>query len=147
MDSGVIVREYVIPQNDFVVAGEASSDMRKMLNQMGVAPAIVKRASIAMYEAEINAVIHGNGGHAIVEIDGKKVSIHIKDEGPGIADVNLAMQEGWSTATDRIREMGFGAGMGLPNIKKHADHFSLTTEPGVGTTVHIEVYLVAKSPK
>ncbi len=143
MDTHVIVREYTIPKNDFVVAGEASSGMRKMLNQMGVAPAVVKRASIAMYEAEINAVIHGHGGHATVEIYPEKVSICIKDEGPGIADVALAMQEGYSTAPDSIREMGFGAGMGLSNIKKQSDHFSIVSEPGVGTEVFIVVYFNA----
>lgn len=140
MDTGVIVREYVIPANDFVVAGEASSGMRKLLTQMGVPPSIVKRASVAMYEAEINAVIHGHGGRAHVEIDGGKVSIRITDEGPGIPDLDLAMQEGWSTAPDSVREMGFGAGMGLPNIKKHADLFHIDTEPGHGTTVHITVH-------
>ncbi len=141
MDSGKIFRDYVIPANDFVVAGEASSDMRKLLNQMGVAPPIVKRASIAMYEAEINAVIHGNGGRAHVEIDVENVNIRIEDDGPGIPNVDLAMQEGWSTAPDSIREMGFGAGMGLPNIKKHADGFSIATEQGKGTSVSIVVHL------
>lgn len=140
MDAGVIVREYNIPANDFVVAGEASSSVRKLLNQMGVAPDIVKRTSIAMYEAEINAVIHGHGGKAHVEIDGKKILIRISDEGPGIPNVELAMQEGWSTAPDSIREMGFGAGMGLPNIKKHADEFRLDTEQGHGTSVNIIVH-------
>lgn len=113
MEGGIIVREYTIPANDFIVAGEASSSVRKLLNQMGVFPSIVKRASVAMYEAEINAVIHGHGGIAHVEIDRDKVIIRIQDEGPGIPDLDLAMQEGWSTATDSIREMGFGAGMGI----------------------------------
>jgi serine/threonine-protein kinase RsbT len=139
MDKGLIVREYRIPANDFIVAGEASSDVRKLLNQMGVSPAVVKRTSIAMYEAEINAVIHGHGGHAHVEIDRDKVSISISDDGPGIPDVGLAMQEGWSTAPDSVREMGFGAGMGLPNIKKHADRLRIETVPGHGTTIHIIV--------
>lgn len=141
MEGGIIVREYTIPANDFIVAGEASSSVRKLLNQMGVSPSIVKRASVAMYEAEINAVIHGHGGTAHVEIDRDKVVIQIRDEGPGIPDLDLAMQEGWSTAPDSIREMGFGAGMGLPNIKKHADGFHVDTEPGRGTVVHILVHL------
>ena len=141
----MIIREYVIPANDFIVAGEASSNVRKLLNQMGVQPAIVKRTSIAMYEAEINAVIHGHGGVAHVEIDGNRVYIRIQDEGPGIPDVSLAMQEGWSTATDKIREMGFGAGMGLPNIKKHADQFEIDSINGQGTTVHITVFFVDKN--
>lgn len=140
MDSGIIVRDYVIPANDFTVAGEASSGVRKLLNQMGVKPAIVKRASIAMYEAEINAVIHGHGGLAHVEIDREKVVVCINDEGPGIPDLGLAMQEGWSTAPDSIREMGFGAGMGLPNIKRHADELDIDTKTGIGTKVRITVY-------
>lgn len=140
MDS-LIKKEYVIPANDFSVAGEASSNIRKLLNQLGVDPPIVKRTSIAMYEAEINAVIHGNGGKALVEIYGDKIVILIYDEGPGIEDIELAMQEGYSTAPDNIREMGFGAGMGLSNIKKHADEFILESAPGKGTKVYITMYL------
>ena len=95
-----------------------------------------------MYEAEINAVIHGNGGKALVQFFEDKVTILISDEGPGIEDIELAMQEGNSTAPDRIREMGFGAGMGLSNIKKNADEFVLESEPGKGTRVHITMYLL-----
>jgi anti-sigma regulatory factor (Ser/Thr protein kinase) len=135
-------KEYEIPANDFSVAGEASSSVRKLLNQLGVDPPIVKRTSIAMYEAEINAVIHGNGGKALVQFFEDKVTILISDEGPGIEDIELAMQEGYSTAPDRIREMGFGAGMGLSNIKKNADEFVLESEPGKGTRVHITMYLL-----
>jgi serine/threonine-protein kinase RsbT len=135
-----VVRDYCIPANDFAVAGEASSSVRKILSQLGVSPDVVKRTSIAMYEAEINAVIHGNGGNAHVEIDEKKIYIRISDEGPGIADLNLAMQEGYSTAPDSIREMGFGAGMGLSNIKKHSDILEIETEINKGTTVNITVF-------
>ncbi|MCX7772599.1 MAG: ATP-binding protein [Clostridia bacterium] len=141
--NNIIIRDYVIPANDFTVAGEASSSVRKILTQLGVAPFAVKRTSIAMYEAEINAVIHGRGGNAHVEIDGNKVYIQISDSGPGIADIELAMQEGYSTAPDSIREMGFGAGMGLPNIKKHSDIFKIDTQIGKGTTVHITVFFNA----
>ncbi|NMA65865.1 MAG: anti-sigma regulatory factor [Clostridiaceae bacterium] len=137
----VIIRDYTIPANDFAVAGEASSNVRKILAQLGVSPDIVKRTSIAMYEAEINAVIHGKGGRAHVEIDENKIYITISDEGPGIADLELAMQEGYSTAPDSIREMGFGAGMGLSNMKKHADTLKIDTEVDKGTTVHITVYI------
>ncbi|MGI6049583.1 MAG: ATP-binding protein [Acetivibrionales bacterium] len=137
---GVVVRQYDIPANDFTVAGEASSNVRKILSQLGVSPDIVKRTSIAMYEAEINAVIHGNGGQALVEIDTDKIYIRISDQGPGIADLELAMQEGYSTAPDSIREMGFGAGMGLSNIKKHADQLKIDTEIDKGTTVNITVF-------
>ena len=94
-----------------------------------------------MYEAEINAVIHANGGTAEVEIDSNKVTIIIKDEGPGIPDIELAMQEGYSTASEAVRELGFGAGMGLPNIKKYSDNFEIESIVGKGTTVKIEVWL------
>lgn len=135
-----VVREYEIPPNDFTVAGEASSSVRKILIQLGVSPEIVKRTSIAMYEAEINAVIHGQGGKAYIEIDFSKIFIRISDQGPGIADLQLAMQEGYSTAPDSIREMGFGAGMGLSNIKRQADELKIDTEVGKGTTVNITVF-------
>ncbi|NLM74222.1 MAG: anti-sigma regulatory factor [Clostridiaceae bacterium] len=135
-----IIRDYIIPADDFAVAGEASSDVRKILSQLGVSPNILKRTSIAMYEAEINAVIHGHGGKAHVEIDENKVFIVISDEGPGIEDLELAMQEGYSTAPDSIREMGFGAGMGLSNMKKHADLLEIDTQVNKGTTVYITVY-------
>ncbi len=141
--NNVIVRDYDIPANDFTVAGEASSSVRKIMAQLGVAPYVVKRTSIAMYEAEINAVIHGHGGKAHVEIDGSKVYIRISDEGPGIPDLELAMQEGYSTAPDSIREMGFGAGMGLSNIKKHSDILKIDTEVNKGTTVNITVFFNA----
>lgn len=138
--NNVIIRDYNIPANDFTVAGEASSNVRKILSQLGVSPEIVKRTSIAMYETEINAVIHGNGGQAHVEIDKNKIFIQISDQGPGIPDLELAMQEGYSTAPDSIREMGFGAGMGLSNIKKHSDILKIDTEINKGTTVNITVF-------
>jgi anti-sigma regulatory factor (Ser/Thr protein kinase) len=100
---------------------------------------VVKRAAIAMYEAELNTVIHAGGGSAEVDIYPDHVQIRIVDQGPGIADVSLAMQEGWSTAPEAAREMGFGAGMGLPNIKKQADELHIETEPGRGTTVTIRI--------
>jgi len=131
--------EYKIRGSDFINAGEASSGTKKALNRLGVSPAAVKRAAIAMYEAEINAVIHADGGAAEVYIYSDHVIIRIIDQGPGIPDVSLAMQEGWSTAPDIAREMGFGAGMGLPNIKKHSDDMSIETEIGKGTTVTITV--------
>ena len=141
MDSNSIKLCYHIPGNDFALAGEASSNVKKMLTQLGVNPAVIKRTSIAMYEAEINAVIHANGGIAKVEIDSGKVVIKIIDKGPGIPDIGLAMQEGYSTAPDTVREMGFGAGMGLPNIKRYSDVFEIESEVGRGTTLKIEVWL------
>ena len=141
MSGSSIKLHYVISPDDFTLAGEASSSVRKKLVQLGVDPVLVKKAAIAMYEAEINAVIHARGGSADIVIDSEKIIIKIKDTGPGIPDLELAMQEGWSTATDSIREMGFGAGMGLPNIKRYADKLEIETEVGKGTTVNIEVYL------
>ncbi len=131
---------YDIPANDFVAAGEASSNVKKKLAQIGLPSNIIKKAAIAMYEAEINAVIHGNGGKAQVELCRDKVIIRIIDQGPGIPDLELAMKEGYSTAPDNIREMGFGAGMGLPNMKKYADKLDIDTEVGKGTEVTITVY-------
>ena len=113
--------------------------MKKMLTRIGVRPESIKRAAIAMYEAEINAVIHARGGKAIVMILPDSVRIEIVDQGPGIPDVDLAMKEGYSTAPDTAREMGFGAGMGLPNIKKHSDEMKIDTEVGNGTKVTIIV--------
>ncbi len=134
--------KYDIPANDFVAAGEASSNVKKKLAQIGIEADKIKKAAIAMYEAEINAVIHANGGTADVEICLDRVIIAIIDNGPGIPDLELAMTEGYSTASDNIREMGFGAGMGLPNMKKYADKLDINTEVGIGTKVTITVYFI-----
>lgn len=137
----VIRRYYKIDGEDFSSAGEASSDVKKILTRIGINPDIIKRVSIAMYEAEINAVIHAYGGVAEISIDSEKVTVKISDDGPGIPDIGLALQEGYSTASDYIREMGFGAGMGLPNIKRCADIFHIDTEVGKGTTITINVFI------
>jgi len=139
LDNESLVLCYEIPGGDFTRAGEASSNVKRTLTQLGVRSDIVKRASIAMDEAELNAVIHANGGIARVEIDSKRITINIRDSGPGIADVELAMKEGYTTAPDAIREMGFGAGMGLPNMKKYSDRLIIDTEVGKGTSVTIEI--------
>lgn len=139
MSKGVISLHYEISADDFQAAGEASSSVKKKLKQLGVPPDAVKRVSIAMYEAEMNVVIHGNGGFMDVEIDKHRIKLVFKDKGPGIPDVDLAMQEGYSTAPDRIRELGFGAGMGLPNIKRNSDKLDIETVINQGTTLTIEV--------
>ena len=141
MSDSTIRLRYNIPANDFKSAGEASSNVKKKLNQLGILPQIVKKISIAMYEAEINAVIHGNGGVADIEIGSDKVTVKISDKGPGIPDIEMAMQEGFSTAPDSIREMGFGAGMGLPNIKRYADKLDIESEVGKGTVITITVHI------
>ncbi|MDP4179858.1 MAG: ATP-binding protein [Bacillota bacterium] len=141
MTEGCLELNYDIPANDFLHAGEASSSVKKMLNQLGVDPDKVKKTAISMYEAEINAVIHADGGAAHIEIWKDKVVIKICDKGPGIPNVELAMQEGYTTAPDHVRDMGFGAGMGLPNMKRYADSLDIDTAVGKGTTVTITVFL------
>lgn len=132
---------FEIPANDITVLGEASSAVKKALNQLGINPNIIKKAAISMYEAEINVAIHAGGGTADIEINTEKVIIKIKDKGPGIADLDLAMKEGYSTAPDSVREMGFGAGMGLPNMKRYADRLKISSKLKHGTEVIIEVDL------
>lgn len=132
--------EYDVPGDDFTRAGEASSDVKKKLKQLGYNSDAVRRVAIAMYEGEINMVIHANGGKALVEIDTDQVEIKLIDEGPGIKDVELAMQAGWSTAPDNIRSLGFGAGMGLPNMKNYTDEMRVDSVLGKGTTVYMKVY-------
>ena len=139
MKDGNIELHYDLNADDFNFAGEASSGVKKKLVQLGIKPDIIKKIAISMYEAEINAVIHANGGKAEIEISPEQVIIKIIDQGPGIPDIELAMKEGYSTATDHIREMGFGAGMGLPNIKRYADSLDIKSEIGKGTTVTIIV--------
>ena len=130
---------YEIAKEDFVSAGQASSNVKKILKELGINSNIIKRTVIAMYEAEINAVIHGHGGQALIDIDEEQIKIDIIDNGPGIADVSFAMTEGYSTASDSIRELGFGAGMGLPNIKKNVDDLKIISEVGKGTIVKLIV--------
>ena len=124
---------------NFSSAGEASVMVKKKLRQLGLSPEVIRRVSIAMYEGEINMVIHANGGSADVTVTDDDVIIVLADRGPGIPDVGLAMQEGFSTARDNIRALGFGAGMGLPNMKKYTDSMEIETEVGVGTTITMKV--------
>ena len=140
MDNEIIL-EYEISPDDFTRAGEASSDVKSKLKQIGVSPEAVRKVSIAMYEGEINMVIHANGGKITVSITPEKITIVLADVGPGIPDVDLAMQAGYSTAPDAIRSLGFGAGMGLPNMKKYTDEMTIETEIGVGTTITMVVNL------
>ena len=125
---------------NFTSAGQASVQVKKGLRQLGISPDIIRRVSIAMYEGEINRVIHADGGVIDVEIDADSVKMVLADKGPGIKDIDLAMQEGWSTAPDDVRSLGFGAGMGLPNMKKYSDEMTIESTVGVGTTVTMIVY-------
>ena len=126
---------------DFSSAGEASVLVKKKLRQLGVPADVIRKVSIAMYEGEINMVIHANGGAADVTVTDSEVIIVLADSGPGIPDVSLAMKEGYSTARDNIRALGFGAGMALPNMKKYTDSMKIDTEVGVGTTITMTVKL------
>jgi len=135
----VLKRTYEVPGDDFSRAGEASSAIKRTLKDLGFKPEVIRRVSIATYEAEINMVIHASGGVITATISPENISVEFVDRGPGIPDIALAMQEGWSTATDNVRELGFGAGMGLPNIKKYTDELDLKSELGVGTTLKISV--------
>lgn len=130
---------YNVPGDDFTRAGEASSDVKGVLKKLGLAPAVVRKVAIAMYEGEINMVIHGGGGQIEVTITPEEVWMQLVDHGPGIKDISLAMQEGWSTAPDSVRNLGFGAGMGLPNMKKYTDEMELQSVVGEGTTVTMKV--------
>ncbi len=128
-----------ISGDDFTRAGEASGKIKNTLKELGFNPETVRNVAIAMYEAEINLVIHAGGGEIDVEISPEAVTAVFKDEGPGIADVEQAMQEGYSTAQDNVRNLGFGAGMGLPNIKRYSDEMDIQSTVGVGTTMTIKV--------
>ena len=136
----MLTLRYEVPGDDFTRAGEASSDVKRKLKQLGYNPEAIRKVAIAMYEGEINMVIHAGGGEAIVDIDPRQVHVVLRDHGPGIPDVEKAMQEGWSTAPDNVRNLGFGAGMGLPNIKKYTDELKIDTEVGKGTTLTMKVF-------
>ncbi|MBR3869189.1 MAG: ATP-binding protein [Clostridia bacterium] len=126
---------------DFTSAGQASVQVKKNLRRLGISPEIIRQVSIAMYEGEINMVIHAGGGKADVVVSEDKIEIILVDKGPGIADIDLAMQEGFSTATDSVRSLGFGAGMGLPNMKRYTDEMTIDSVVGEGTTIKMVVNL------
>ena len=132
--------EYNVEGGDFTNAGTTSSKVKKMMKQLGVDPAIVKRTVVALYEAEVNSVAHAYRGVIYVDLEDTSVSIKLVDEGPGIPDINQAMQKGYSTASPQVREMGFGAGMGLPNMQSNSDKLVVNSVVGKGTTVEIVNY-------
>ena len=131
--------EYDIHGENFASAGEATMRIKKELRALGFSPALIRRCSVAMYEGEINMVIHANGGVATVLVYPDCIEIILADQGPGIPDISLAMQEGYSTAPDAIRSFGFGAGMGLPNMKKYTDEMRIESELNKGTTVYMKI--------
>lgn len=134
---------YEVDGKDFTLAGSTSAKVKKYLRQLGLSSDIIRRVAIAMYEAEINMVIHAEGGTIDVEVSSDKIHIVFKDKGPGIPDIDKAMQEGFSTATNEIRELGFGAGMGLPNIKMNSDEMNIDTVVGSGTTIDLIIKITA----
>lgn len=127
--------KYTIDAGDLSRAGEASSKMKMSLRKLGIPPETIRRAAICMYEGEINMVIHANGGEVTVLVGMDEITICLADQGPGIPDIEKAMSEGWTTAGDTARGLGFGAGMGLPNMERYSDQMHIDTTVGVGTTV------------
>ncbi|MBQ7380561.1 MAG: ATP-binding protein [Clostridia bacterium] len=136
-----LVYTFVVDGDNFTSAGEASVKMKKNLRMLAISPDVIRRVAIAMYEGEINMVIHAGGGVATVSVHSDRIEIVLADKGPGIADVELAMREGFSTASETVRNLGFGAGMGLPNMKKNTDSMSIESTLGVGTTITMTVNL------
>ena len=134
-----LVFHFNVEGDDFTSAGQASVHVKKNLRQLGFPPEIIRRVSIAMYEGEINMVIHAGGGQAEVRVYENYIEIILIDKGPGIKDIEQAMQEGFSTATDNIRSLGFGAGMGLPNMKRYTDYMKIDSVVGEGTTITMRV--------
>ncbi|MFP4664294.1 MAG: ATP-binding protein [Bacteroidales bacterium] len=136
-----MLMKFDIEGGDFTSAGKASSEVKKVLKHLNVNPGLIRRAAVALYEAEVNVVAHAWKGTMEVEITSAVLKVRIQDEGPGIDDIEQAMEEGWSTASDTVREMGFGAGMGLPNIKRNVDHMELSSESGKGTKIEFNLNL------
>ncbi len=140
-DEDRLCHRFEIRGGDFSNAGKTSTSIKEILQEIGIDPSIIIRASIAAYEAEMNVVMYAQRGTLTLNITPEEVHFKLEDQGPGIENIELAMKEGFSTATDKMREMGFGAGMGLPNIKKNADKFEIFSEPSQGTSLDITIYL------
>ena len=139
-------QQFEITGGDFSNAGKASTSIKEILKEVGIDPSIIIRASIASYEAEMNVVMYAQRAVLTLNITPEKLHLKLEDEGPGIENIDKAMQEGFSTATDEMREMGFGAGMGLPNIKRNADKFEISSTPGKGTSVDV-IFCLNKTEK
>ena len=139
--SDAIELTYEISGDDFARAGEASSDVKQKLKKLGFPKEAIRKVAIAMYEGEINMVIHANGGQITVTVSEDDICMVLADVGPGIPDIEKAMTAGYSTASENVRNLGFGAGMGLPNMKKYTDSLDIDTTIGVGTTVTMHIHL------
>ena len=140
-EENLLSRQFEITGGDFSSAGKISTNIKDILQEIGIDSPIIIRASIASYEAEMNVVMYAQRGVLTLNISPEKLHIKLEDDGPGIEDIELAMQEGFSTATNKMREMGFGAGMGLPNIKRNADKFEISSTPGKGTSLDVIIFL------
>lgn len=134
---------YDVEGGNFAKAGNAASGVKKVLKQLNVDPKIIKRVVVALYEGEVNVVAHAYKGKVLVDVDTTRIYIRIEDEGPGIPDIDQAMQIGYSTASAMVREMGFGAGMGLPNMKRNADSIDISSKVGEGTVVELTTNLTS----
>lgn len=137
-DQALLRKSFPVASGDFSSAGDASASIKAMLKKLGVNPSVIRKISIASYEAELNLIIHSQGGELTMVVERETICLLSEDVGPGIADVNRALQAGYSTAPESVRELGFGAGMGLPNMKRCANRFSITSEVGKGTQINME---------
>jgi len=140
-DENIFSQRFEIRGGDFSNAGKTSTSIKDILQEIGIDPSIIIRASIASYEAEMNVVMYAQRGSLTLNVTPEKLNLRLEDDGPGIENIELAMKEGFSTATEKMREMGFGAGMGLPNIKRNADKFEIFSERSKGTVLDITIYL------
>ena len=140
-DEHALGMDFAVARHDFAAAGEVASRVKQVLRQLGIASDLVRRAAVATYEAEMNLVIHSDGGKVVLRVDSGRIVVEACDLGPGIPDIELAMREGYSTASDEVREMGFGAGMGLPNMQRCSDSFTIHSSVGRGTTVIAVIYI------
>ena len=134
-----LIFKYSVDGNDYQKAGEASRNAKFTLKKLGLPPNVIRKVGICMYEGEINMVIHADGGTATLTVGMNEITIELKDNGPGIPDIDLAMKEGWSTADSQANQLGFGAGMGLPNMKRYSDEMNIDTVVGKGTTVTMKI--------
>jgi len=145
-DEHALDMDFAVARHDFAAAGEVASRVKQVLRQLGIASDLVRRAAVATYEAEMNLVIHSGGGKVVLRVDSERIVVEASDLGPGIPDIELAMREGYSTASDEVREMGFGAGMGLPNMRRCSDSFTIDSSVGRGTTVTTVIYIAEPEP-
>ena len=145
-DQHALEMDFAVARHDFAAAGEVASRVKQVLRQLGIESELVRRAAVATYEAEMNLVIHSNGGKVALRVEPERIVVEACDLGPGIPDIERAMREGYSTAPDEVREMGFGAGMGLPNMRRCSDSFTIHSSVGRGTTVIAVIYIAEPEP-